>query len=60
MRIYGIGPKYINYEEGITYSTLAREAIKYKAIKQAAKIILNSHTLCCTNKSKRKTNSNRN
>ncbi len=25
----GLGPKYINYEEGITYSTLAREAIKY-------------------------------
>ena len=27
----GIGPKYINYEEGIKYNTLAREAIKYKA-----------------------------
>ena len=27
----GIGPKYINYEEGITYSTIAREAIKYKS-----------------------------
>lgn len=26
----GIGPKYINYEEGITYNTLARETIKYK------------------------------
>ena len=26
----GLGPKYINYEKGITYSTLAREAIKYK------------------------------
>lgn len=25
------GPKYINYEEGVTYNTLAREAIKYKA-----------------------------
>ncbi len=27
----GIGPKYINYKENITYSTLAREAIKYKS-----------------------------
>ncbi len=27
----GIGPKYINYEKGIKYNTLAREAIKYKA-----------------------------
>lgn len=27
----GIGPKYINYREGITYNTLAREAIKYKS-----------------------------
>ena len=27
----GIGPKYIDYEEGITYNTLAREAIKYKS-----------------------------
>ncbi len=27
----GIGSKYINYEEGITYSTLAREAIRYKS-----------------------------
>ncbi len=27
----GIGPKYINYQEGITYNTLAREAIKYKS-----------------------------
>ncbi len=27
----GIGPKYINYKEGITYNTLAREAIKYKS-----------------------------
>ena len=29
----GIGPKYINYNEGKTYSTLAREAVKYKAKK---------------------------
>ncbi len=27
----GIGPKYINYKKGITYNTLAREAIKYKS-----------------------------
>ncbi len=27
----GIGPKYINYKKGITYSTLARDAIKYKS-----------------------------
>ncbi len=27
----GIGPKYINYKEGIRYNTLAREAIKYKS-----------------------------
>ena len=27
----GIGPKYVNYMEGITYNTLAREAIKYKS-----------------------------
>lgn len=27
----GIGPKYINYKEGITYSTLARDAIKHKS-----------------------------
>lgn len=27
----GIGPKYINYEEGASYTTIAREAIKIKA-----------------------------
>lgn len=27
----GIGPKYVNYMEGITYNTLTREAIKYKS-----------------------------
>ncbi len=27
----GIGPKYINYEKGIRYDTLARQAIKYKS-----------------------------
>lgn len=27
----GIGPKYMNYKKGITYSTLARDAIKYKS-----------------------------
>ena len=27
----GLGPKYINYEKGIRYDTLAREAIKYKS-----------------------------
>ena len=26
----GLGPKYISYEEGITYNTMAREAIKYR------------------------------
>jgi len=27
----GIGPKYMNYQKGITYNTLARDAIKYKS-----------------------------
>ncbi len=30
----GLGPKYINYEKGIKYNTLAREAVKYESKKE--------------------------